>query len=62
MKSGLENKIQRKLDLIEAEKELNKPENKLLRKMTQKQMRFARIVEKYRKPNPKIMRVREFNR
>ena len=62
MKSGLQNKIKKKLDLLEAEKELNKPENKLLKKMTQKAQRFARIVEKYHKPNPKIKRVREFNR
>lgn len=33
-----------------------------MRKMTKKQQRFARIVEKYHKPNLKIMRLRELNR
>ena len=62
MKQGLEKKIDTKLKLIEAETELNKPENKLLRKLTQKKQRFARIVEKYHKPNPNIKRLREFSR
>lgn len=63
LKHGLEMKIEKQLNKIQVEKELNEEEgNKLKRRLTRKQQRFARTVEKYHKPNPKIMRLRELNR
>jgi LysM repeat protein len=52
--------LEKKLELMKVEEKLNNPT--LKKKMTKKQKKFARIVEKYHKPNPKIMRLRELNR